>query len=1135
MIRDPLYQAIRKSLGEKLDPDAFEHAVPRLLPPELGPAIPVPGGQDAGFDAAIVDGEGEPYPVVCTTATEVLGNLKKNLQSNAAAGFQRKRAAFATSQALTNPIKKHLFTAARELGFELIGIFDREPLAKLLYQNPKVRLELLGIPGEPPALSALPAAGRYTYQARLQARDDDLEWLCVSSGDRILAGVPGAGKTALLAKFVDDGEALFVRYNAPIGAVLDAVREQQPRVVLLDDAHVRLDFVDQLRTARQDTGADFEIVATTWPGEAHDVADHLGVDFRAVGRTLELLTRAEILEIYREMDVQGQDKYIRDLVDQADNRPGLAVTLGLLWKQGAWKEIVRGTALSAFVSGVVRRLTGEGNEILAALALGGSAGCSLKNVSDALGESLVKTRNIIVNLSAAGVIAERGESAFAVEPAQLRSALLVDVFFSGRPDRIPYWPIFERVERKSDAVEAVTMCLLRGGSLPMVEARSLLAQGNARSWELFSSLGREQAIWALENYPGDGVEIVRPVLDFAPEEALALLLADASPPPESLGSTPGHPLRVVRDWVRDFDADRLDDIVGDQIRKRSVLTTAVLRYAEGGGGSDVIGPAVATILDPSLESWSSAVESSATITMRFCLSPVEVIEQFTGFWERIRSLIDTLDRFSWTSLREVLWSLVHPDVPAGGGVSDGQLHATRAIAERIVLDLLPIAEKHPGLERALVGFGSELELEIKSEPDPAYDALYPEDPVCEFNYERWSKAQSEIITRLADEWKNDPPDVIAARFKRYRHEAEIAGHNWPDNTIVLARELAAKVGEASIEWLDAFTAVKLGPALGAPFLAQIVHSRLPGWEEYLGQALESDELVATAIELSLTDPDLGRSHRLAAIKRATPYSHMVETSALRGDIPTEVLELLLAEGVPEVALAAAIGHWIADPRGDVEPSISKAWRRVILGARSRTAEGNRLGSNPAYWLGEILANDGDLAYAWLKAEIETEPISGFLFLHRTDPAARAVQGMVPGQRREFVALENFGDSCRSLVRLLVGTDSEAFKVLLARDSLESYHLAPLAGVPDAGWWDLAKIALQNGISPSDVAQSAFHLESDGWSGPESEYRGEWTAGFETVPPAAGPDLKEVSRIGIGIATDKVDAARRRERQEAMRG
>ena len=1135
MIRDPLYRDILQRLAEPLDPNAFERAVADLLPPSLGLAIPVPGGSDAGFDAALVDGKGEPYPAVCTTGKDVLGNLRRSLTANLAAGFPRRRAVLATSQELSNQRRQNLYKEARKLGFELTGLFDREPLAKLLYQHPEVRLELLALGGDPLALAAVPTPGRYQLQTKLLARDEDLEWLRSTSGDRILVGIPGAGKTALAAALVEHDGALFVRPSASLGAILDACRKQRPALLMVDDAHIHLDLLRNLRAARQDSTIDFAILATTWPGQLPEVADALGLDPRQAARTLELLTRAEVLELYREMDVQGPDEYIRELVDQAANRPGLAVTLAMLWKQGAWEEIVRGTALSAFASSTVRQLAGQGIEVLAALALGGRAGGSLQGVSDALDMPIVETRRTIVNLGAAGVIAERGASAFAVEPEQLRSALLADVFLSGKPDRIDFRLMFDHVESGSAAVEAIMSCLVRGGKLPTSEARSLLAQGGARAWALYARLGRVQAIWVLENYPGESIDVVRPVLDLAPEEGLARLFEEAYPPPENLGSAPGHPLRVIRDWVRDFTANQpTSAITADQILKRGALTAAVLGYSEGGGRSEVVGPALTAVLEPVLESWSSGPESSLTITMRCCIAPVEVIEQLTGLWSRLRATVVALDLSLWSSLREVLWALVHPVVPAGGQVSDVQRRATRDLAERIVLDLLPVAKSRPGLARALGGFAAELELTVDVIRDPTYDLLFPEDPVRESDFDCWSTAQSKAMTLLAEDWKDDTPETAADRLLRYRREAEVADHRWPDNNSLLATKLATRV-QSPEAWLEALSDAGLGGVLGAPFLAAIVRSGLPGWENRLAEALDSDDLAAAALELSLTIPELSESLRLAAIACAAPFAAMVETWALRGEVPAEVIGLVLSEGAPEVALAAAVGHWLADNRGAVEPALAAAWRRVILGARGRAADGHRIDGNLSYWLGEILASDPDLALAWLQAEIEAAPPAGSFLLLKKEPASYAAKALGPVQRRNLLAAARFGGLDSSLVRLLVGDDPELFKVLLAREDLRSIHLAPLGRIPDSSWWVLAAIALEAGIAPADLARASLDLDEDGWSGSDAEHRKKWVSAFASAPAAAAPGLTEVARIGHEIATHLVAEAGRDERQEAMGG
>ena len=57
MRKDPFFQEIIKSLGQHLDPGQFEDCVNDLLIDVYPSLVPVPGGQDAGMDGAIGDGE----------------------------------------------------------------------------------------------------------------------------------------------------------------------------------------------------------------------------------------------------------------------------------------------------------------------------------------------------------------------------------------------------------------------------------------------------------------------------------------------------------------------------------------------------------------------------------------------------------------------------------------------------------------------------------------------------------------------------------------------------------------------------------------------------------------------------------------------------------------------------------------------------------------------------------------------------------------------------------------------------------------------------------------------------------------------------------------------------------------------
>ena len=58
---------ILERLGLELDPKVFEDCVADLIRNTYPGTVPVRGGSDHGFDGAVADGEGEPYPLIVTT------------------------------------------------------------------------------------------------------------------------------------------------------------------------------------------------------------------------------------------------------------------------------------------------------------------------------------------------------------------------------------------------------------------------------------------------------------------------------------------------------------------------------------------------------------------------------------------------------------------------------------------------------------------------------------------------------------------------------------------------------------------------------------------------------------------------------------------------------------------------------------------------------------------------------------------------------------------------------------------------------------------------------------------------------------------------------------------------------------
>lgn len=354
MISDPIYRAILDGLEQRdvFDGDRFEACVVGLLQDRFPGLVPIPGGNDGGMDGAIADLEGEAYPLVCTIAERGLANLTRSLKRYKKTGGKRRKVVFATCRRVTPQKRRNLRSRARKLGFTLVQVYEQRAIATLLYRQSDWRRDLLRLDGSPPALSVLPPRLRqHLIELEIRGRDRDLEWLRTTSGDRVLVGEPGSGKTYAFYRLARDGWGLFLTSESE-AEIADALRDQKPGVVIVDDAHVDPSRLARLRALRAQGTHRFDIVASTWRGAENEVRDALGVWSSKV-RRLELLTRREILDLYAEMGVTAEefglekDRILGTLADQAANRPGLAVTLGTLWLEGDWQSVLEGISCSS--------------------------------------------------------------------------------------------------------------------------------------------------------------------------------------------------------------------------------------------------------------------------------------------------------------------------------------------------------------------------------------------------------------------------------------------------------------------------------------------------------------------------------------------------------------------------------------------------------------------------------------------------------------------------------------------------------------------------------------------------------------------------------------------------------------------
>jgi hypothetical protein len=1120
---DSLYQQILSKLDGPLDPQKFEDCMADVLRDIFPGLVPVRGGKDSGMDGAIADGEGAPFPLICTTSKDVSRNLSRSLDSFLKRGSKAWKVVLATSRALTPQQRFKIEDLAQSKGFVLVQLIEQRGVADRLYHDRRWRTELLELSDPPSALSPVPRTRRPLIEIDPIGRDADLEWLKTTEGDRVLSGAPGSGKTFLLYHLVREEawNAAFLTEANPRD-VERAIQDQQPRVVIVDDAHVDLSVLEILVHLRRKLSVSFEIVAATWEGSRERVVDALGISETKVNN-LRPLTRAEILELFRRLGVQENDDIMRLLVDQAANKPGLAVTIATLWLQGAWKEVIEGAALRRSVVSSLHRLLGEESaDVLAAFSLGGDRGIRMEVVREHLKWDRPRIRRITAGLAAGGALSEVRGDVLAVWPRPLRIAMVRSVFLTPPGTELrEIRELLDKTESFDHAVE-VLMEAAHGSALSFRDFQELVFRSRSpRVWQALARMGEEAALWVLESYPDNLVHVVQPILEIAPCPAISKLLAKATEVSTRGFLRSKHPLGVLSSWVRNIKVGPKEGV-----RRRHILARQARKFLREGGDRDVGIHAACLALSPSVRGDSIDPGRGDTVTLFSGLLPFANLREIEPIWEEVRDTLGEIDRIAWQHLSNTLWDWLHPRYSArGGSVSEEQRRVMRAFSERILRDLSLNTEDSPGLQAGLRRMAAKIGIDLGRQPDPLFELLYP------LRDSSSAARREEDISSLAEEWGRSKASEIAARIAFYEKEAQRIGHNGIQNTPDLCRALAENIEHPDV-WLSEFLRHNLRSHLTSPVLERMVELRTEGWEQQLKNSLEVDSLSWSALSLVLSLGDPPPDVLARALDKAMELATCVETVCLRNEVPTSTLKLLLSSPDWKTALAAAVGEWGADPQGTVREEVRPDWRAAILRAKTEEYDDAKETEGLQYWLGEILSAEAPLAFDWLLARLGDPDLPWFL---EDDSAfARAVRALLREQKLQLLEELKPVPALQSLLPALIENDADLYRKLLARPELADYHLDPLSGMPDEAWVPLALAALDAGYEPSqvaDAADSAGHL----WSGTGVEYWRRWDDAFASLEGHPDDGLREIAREGRRWVRSRLADAEAEEKRVALHG
>gem|GEM_PF-556156 len=1112
VVRDPHHQAIIDALNRRLDPEVFEVCAVDLLKKEWQTLAPVSGGSDDGYDGAVAQLGGEPFPLVVTTSSRVKDNLERNLKRALSGGWSIEDAIFATSRRITPATRKKLFAVAGNFGVQLRQVYDQDWFANALYREPAWCKKLLGITGRPSALSVYPITRRPILGDKVYGREKEIQQLRDIERDCVVVGGPGAGKTFILRALALEGRALFL-VDQDREAIANAVREQQPSAVIVDDAqHDEQQLVDLVQL-RNEIGANFRITAVSWPAESKSVASALQLPSSDIIE-LELIDADTMVDVIKSVGVYGPDRLIASIVRQAEGRPGLAVTLAYLCLQGDVHDVVSGEALANHFG---KLIDPDSSRLLGVFGLGGKAGVSTEMVANFLSMPGYQISSILARLAAAGVVRESYGGAISVWPDALRWVLVRNTFFGGPGSVGDFHALFHQLPNQEQVVETLIGARARGASVPDLE-ELIERQRSSHLWSEYASLGPRESEVALRRHPEFTVQLAAFTLFHTPEITLPMLFEQAQGDQRSLHNTLDHPLRKVQDWAVGVSPADVNVVY-----LRKTLIQAAETWWRKSQVSDIAIRAMCIALNPGFRTTTTDPGRGRKFTLTSGLLRDNELKGIGALWPSVVKVILASELIPWGDLFNLLHEWLHPGMRVEPTEAARQIMQTTA--SRMLNDLADASKKHPGVQHHLAGIAKRAGLRLELTLHADFEILYPEEDYLseDDHFSEWVAS----VEELGEEWAVEKFEEVAPRIAWIETEANLAGISYPRLTNFLCAKLAKKVSDPIIAARQ-LTERKLSSDLVEPFIAAGIRGEFNGWEALVHNCLESDLYRGVTVATLLGSPNLPAELIKVAIKRSEKLLKLIETCCLRGEVPVKTLLQLFDSEHDGVALAAAVGYWIAMSKGKISDQLHDQWRRVI--AESSIDD---LGNTQIdYWIGKILSEDSELCKDWLISQMKQE--NEFISYQVEKIAETAIPALNNKQRIEVLRQVRAGFGSEKVVRLLIGDDLEVYQQLLCLEELSRYHLAPLEGPPEQDWPEKALVAIDSGYTPEEIARATLPL-SWSWSGKESEMWDQWTRKFEGLLEHTDSRIVRIGQLGAETTKSSRDRAIETEWNEDVYG
>jgi hypothetical protein len=1040
-----------------------------------------------------------------------------------------------------------LDAAAKARGVKRIELWDKEKVNDFL-NEPKNALTSTfyfgdgsAIPGTVPLPLALDRSiGR---DAPLIGRASEVADLLAAPGDVVIVGPAGTGKSRLAAEI--PGRRFLTTHSTP-DAVAASVRNDHPTHVVIDDAGLDIARLNMLLELRQQSYA-FKIVATTWAERLDDV--------RAL---LPNATRIEIAELERPaMDqtlkaIGVGNYYLRSwILDLAEGRPGWAISLTQLAKEGRIRDVRSGRGLIESIGPYLNRVNpGAGHRALALLgvlaAVGPVAEDELPALDSILGASPVDRHSLLREAAAVGMIELRGTS-LAVVPQALRPALVAHLFFEGTarlriPDVLAAFPNRELVmlERVIEAAHAGSVPARAEVDRRLPDLTHLLDWGSHSLLVAFATLDEAAALRALSATdsldPGHEARrrVVRATAErFLMADAIAAMLSDAIGDQRPENSTPEHPVRFLGEMAR-----QVDPLNQTSFELRAPILAATNQWLEEDPNperQEIWARVVAQLLDPHVAGVFPDSGSPMTIHLPAGAESEEhIIEIGTTLWPEVRARLALLETSAFVLLAAGARELAEivRRYPLRGDLipPPGASTAASGVLDAMLPELAGYAPTRPALQLTLHRLRREMGVGPRQPIDPEFRLLAM----------GWeirsgggvSKHISHAVDRLVAQWLTEPAEVVMARVAMWGKEASLARRDLDPVGGMALRRYAERGGD-----IDATVSAALAAGLPGPEMYPLIQKGMAegrGVPTWLGQVFVG-QLRWPALSVAL-DPGADRLIAMLAVAELKDGdAGVVDESALRhshhGGIQSEDLLLaLLTHPVKVVRGSAAIQFPRSGPGSPStrSPAFYSAWKRAFLEVPIGDHHNWHLGQH----LNALATADPQLVSDWLlrratdgeamwllefekKLDVSTMPRADRDALMRSvpDKAKGQVLGLVLGEDREWAS---------SLV------DGGVCSIDHIWHAIARQHHHGVSAAEALAW---APTLRRHGARDVEV----LRLMDLGHSGPESGHYANLKAALEAEPESADPVAEAVRQAGIKSFADAERSAHEREHRERVTG